>query len=241
MHSDCRDYVCGRPLVAALLLSALSACSGTPDITTGVISPTTPAGAENFNFRSPTGTAQTYFVRAKDLLNVSVAGEPSLTFQQIRVDEDGGFMMPMIGRVQASGQSVESITRDITNRLAAKYIRHPMVSVNVIQTVSNIVTVEGAVEEPGVFNFQTNTTLLGAMAMSKGPKRVARLDQVVIFREVNGQPLAARFDLNLVRAGKMIDPVLLPNDRIVLGVSGSSQAWQDLLQALPVFALFTRI
>lgn len=241
MHSECRDYNCGKPLIAALLLTAVSACSGTPEMTTGIISPTAPVGAENYNFRSPTGNAQSYFVRAKDILNVSVVGEPSLTFSQIRVDEDGGFMMPFIGRVQASEQTVDAITRDITKRLAARYIRNPMVSVNVVETVSNIVTVEGAVEQPGVFNFQTNTTLLGAMAMAKGPKRVAKLDQVVIFREVNGQALAARFDLNLVRAGKMIDPVLSPNDRIVLGVSGSSQAWQDLLQALPVLALFTRI
>lgn len=241
MHSDCRDYFCGKPLIAALLLSAVSACTGTPEITTGIVSPVAAPGTENYNFRSPTNSAQSYFVRAKDTLNISVVGEPSLSFAQIRVDEDGGFMMPMIGRVQASEQTVEAITRDITKRLAARYIRSPMVSVNVVSTVSNIVTIEGAVEEPGVFNFQTNTTLLGAMAMAKGPKRVAKLDQVVIFREVNGQPLAARFDLNLVRAGKMIDPVLSPNDRIVLGVSGSSQAWQDLLQALPVLALFTRI
>ncbi len=241
MHSDCRVNTYVKHLSAALLLSAVSACSGTQEIATGVISPSVPAGAENFNFRSPTGVAQSYFVRAKDILNITVVGEPSLTFDQMRVDEDGGFMFPMIGRVQASEQTVETITRDITKRLAARYIRRPMVTVNVVSTVSNIVTVEGAVEEPGVFNFQTNTTLLGAMAMAKGPKRVAKLDQVVIFREVNGQPLAARFDLNLVRAGKMIDPVLSPNDRIVLGVSGSSQAWQDLLQALPVLALFTRI
>jgi polysaccharide export outer membrane protein len=39
----------------------------------------------------------------------------------------------------------------------------------------------------------------------------------------------------------MIDPVLEPSDRVVVGVSGSSQAWQDLLQALPAFALFTRL
>lgn len=227
--------------MAAVLLSALSACSGTPEVNTGVISPAVPAGAEDYGFRGPTGSPQSYFVRAKDTLNVTVVGEPGLTFDELRVDEDGGFMMPMIGRVQASGQTVEAITRDITTRLAARYIRHPMVSVNVISTISNIVTVEGAVEQPGVFNFQTNTTLLGAMAMARGPKRVAKLDQVIVFREVNGQSLAARFDLNMVRAGKMTDPVLLPNDRIVLGVSGSSQAWQDLLQALPVFALFTRI
>lgn len=241
MHLDCRVDYCIKPLIAALLLSAVSGCSGTPEIATGIISPTAPGGTENYNFRSPTGMAQSYFVRAKDILNISVVGEASLTFDEMRVDEDGGFMFPMLGRVQASGQTVEGITRDITTRLAAKYIRRPMVTVNVVSTVSNIVTVEGAVEQPGVFNFQTNTTLLGAMAMAKGPKRVARLDQVVIFREVNGQPLAARFDLNQVRAGKMIDPVLLPNDRIVLGVSGKSQAWQDLLQALPVLALFTRI
>ncbi len=165
-------------------------------------------------------------------------GVPAYSFS---AQASGNINIPE-GTVSDDGKYIfRTGTQTITQRLAARYIRNPMVSVNVVSTVSNIVTVEGAVEQPGVFNFQTNTTLLGAMALAHGPKRVARLDQVVIFREVNGQPLAARFDLNLVRAGQMIDPVLAPNDRIVLGVSGSSQAWQDLLQALPVFALFTRI
>lgn len=237
-----RRIECGsKAALGALLLCAVAACSGTPEVATGVVSPAPPPGTENYNFRAPTNVAQSYYVRPKDILSIQVVGEDDLTFTQMRVDEDGGFMMPMIGRVQAAELTVQAITQDITKRLAAKYIRHPMVSVNVVSTVSNIVTVEGAVEEPGVYNFQTNTTLLGALAMAKGPVRVARLDQVVIFREVNGQALAARFDVNMVRAGRMIDPVLAPNDRIVLGVSGSSQAWQDLLQALPVFALFTRI
>ena len=38
-----------------------------------------------------------------------------------------------------------------------------------------------------------------------------------------------------------IDPLLMPGDRVVVGTDGLSRAWQDALQAIPVFALFTRI
>mgnify|MGYP007056299579 FL=1 len=50
----------------------------------------------------------------------------------------------------------------------------------------------------------------------------------------------AKFDYAQVRAGTMIDPVLAPGDRVVVGTSGLSQLWQDFLKAVPAFALFTR-
>jgi polysaccharide biosynthesis/export protein len=35
--------------------------------------------------------------------------------------------------------------------------------------------------------------------------------------------------------------VLMPGDRAVIGTSGLSVFWQDLLKALPAFAIFTRL
>lgn len=218
----------------------LTGCGGTPQIQTGMITPVAPVGATAGAFRSPSLADETYALRAKDVLSVAVLGEPELSLGRIRVGEDGSFMMPIIGPVQASGRTVDEVTNDIRSRLASNYLRNPFVTVNVLELNSHFVTVEGAVDRPGVFPYQPGTTLLGAIAMGLGPTPVARLNQVVIFRQVDGQPSAARFDLNAVRSGAMIDPLLEPEDRITIGASGASQAFRDLLTALPAFAIFTR-
>jgi len=225
---------------ALLLASSLAACGGTPPVQTGVLSPVQPSGVAAGVFRSPTLADENYVLRAKDVVSVSVLGEDELNIARVRVGEDGAFMMPIVGRVQASGRTVNEVTNDIRSQLAARYLRNPFVTVNLLELNSHFVTVEGAVEQPGVFTFEPGTTLLGAVAMGRGPNSVARLDQVVVFREIGGQQSAARFDLNAVRTGAMIDPLLQPEDRIMIGTSGASQAWQDLLKALPAFAIFTR-
>lgn len=38
----------------------------------------------------------------------------------------------------------------------------------------------------------------------------------------------------------MVDPVLKPGDRVLIGFSGLAQAWQDFLTAAPLIAVFTR-
>jgi len=227
-------------LGALALCSALAACGGTPPVQTGVVAPTAPIGAPAGAFVSPSLADENYVLRAKDVVSVSVLGEPELNIERVRIGEDGAFMMPIVGRVQASGRSVNEITNDVRAQLASRYLRNPFVTVNLLELGSHIVTVEGAVDQPGVFTFEPGTTLLGAIAMGKGPTEIAKLDQVVVFREIGGQQTAARFDLNAVRTGTMVDPLLQPEDRIMVGTSGASQAWQNLLSALPAFAIFTR-
>ena len=222
------------------LALALAACGGTPEIAGGPVVTAPPAGVSASAFRAPSLADENYTVRAKDVVSVTVLGEPELGIERVRIGEDGGFMMPIVGRVQASGRTVAEITNDVRSTLASRYIRNPFVTVNVLELGSHFVTVEGAVEQPGVFTFEPGTTLLGAVAMGRGPSDVAKLDQVIVFREIDGQTSAARFDLNAVRTGTMIDPVLQPEDRIMVGTSGSSRAWQNLLRALPAFAIFTQ-
>jgi len=65
--------------------------------------------------------------------------------------------------------------------------------------------------------------------------------EVAIFRETPDGLMVAKFDYRSVRQGTMLDPVLAPGDRVVVGISGLSQFWQDLLRALPAFALFTNV
>lgn len=179
-------------------------------------------------------------VRAKDRLDVRVLREPDLSLENVRVDEDGTFDMPYIGRVTAEGRTAREIAFDIQERLGKEYLVNPRVAVNVVDYGSNLVTVEGAVVQSGIYQFQPDTTLMGAIALARGPTRLARLREVAIFRKESGTRSVAVFDLQKVRSGEMIDPILKPGDRVLVGFNGLTQAWQDFLQTVPLIGLFTR-
>jgi polysaccharide export outer membrane protein len=79
-------------------------------------------------------------------------------------------------------------------------------------------------------------SLMKAVATAKGAGEFARLDDVVVFRTVNGQQMAALYDLDAIRHGKYSDPVIYANDVIVVGDSKSRRLFQQILQTAPLLA-----
>lgn len=183
--------------------------------------------------------AEAQRVRAGDLLSVRVFGEPELSSDQYRVDAAGYFQMPLVGELIAAGQSPNELRAEITRRLAARFIRDPQVSVAVSEAVKTKFTVEGQVAQPGVFDATSGSTLLSAIAQAQSPTKVARLDEVLVFRTVDGKRMGARFNLADVRSGQAPDPQILPGDTIVVGFSAAKGAFRDFLQVAPLFSLFT--
>lgn len=154
---------------------------------------------------------------------------------------DGTIALPLAGPVVAEGLTTAQLARTIEEILRTKGLKRPDVAVNVTDYASHLVTVEGAVEEPGIYQFKPGTRLSGALALATGPARVAKVSEVAVFRDVPGGIAVAKFDYAAISEGKMMDPLIQPGDRIVMGLSGLSQFWQDLLKALPAFAIFTRL
>jgi polysaccharide export outer membrane protein len=136
--------------------------------------------------------------------------------------------------------TVEQLETRIEELYDARYLRSPDVAVNVVDYASHVVTVEGSVQKAGLFNFRPGTRLSGGIALAEGPTRVANVREVAIFRQSGNGTLIAKFDYAQVRAGSMMDPVLQPGDRIVVGTDNLSQTWQDFLRALPAFGMFTQ-
>ena len=95
-----------------------------------------------------------------------------------------------------------------------------------------------APEDPGVYDIAGPTTLLGALARAKSPTQVAALDEIVVFRTVNGQRMGARFDLRRIRNGLDPDPQILGGDVVVVGFDSLKGAFRDVLQAAPFFNVF---
>ena len=186
----------------------------------------------------PASAIADYRIGSLDKLNVTVFQVEDLTLQEVQVDASGNLQLPLIGTLQVRGLTTAELAEQITERLAATVLQNPQVSVTVTEAASQKVTVDGAVTEPGVFQMRGNTTLIQAVAMAKGPSRVAALDRVAVFRTVNGQRMVAQYDLRAIRRGEAADPPILGDDVIVVDTSGFSVALREVFGALPGLAIF---
>ena len=225
--------------MAFLAVGLLAACGHTPPAAPGPVTAVPIVDLGQADYASE--FAPIYRLRPADIITVKVFREPDLSIERVPIGADGIVAVPLIGQLTAQGQTTGELASAIVHGLSGSGLKRPQVSVNVLEYSSHLVTVEGSVVEPGVYDFQPGARLSSALSLAKGPSRVAKLDEVAIFRENAGGLAVARFDYAAVRQGTMIDPVILPGDRVVVGVSSLSQFWQDVLRAVPFFAVFTNL
>ncbi|HVV66179.1 MAG TPA: polysaccharide biosynthesis/export family protein [Rhizomicrobium sp.] len=167
-----------------------------------------------------------YVIGPKDTLVVDVFDVPSLS-GTLQVDDTGHINMPLIGQIAASGRSPNLLSREIAAALSAKYMKNPIVTVSVKEAASKTVTVDGSVAQPGVYQIGRTTTLMQAVAMAHGPDQVADIHHVAIVRAGEQGRSVAVFDLQDIRDGNTPDPLVRPNDEIVVEVSGSRKFVRD--------------
>ncbi|QIK79450.1 polysaccharide export protein [Sphingomonas piscis] len=187
---------------------------------------------------NPEMTPGVYRLGPADVVDINVAYEPDLSVDQASVDTAGNVSMPLLGTVRVGGKTAEEAAREIEALLGARYLRRPEVSVNITQFARQVVTVEGDVEEPGRYDVRGTSSLIQAVALARGPTRTARLNEVIIFRTVNGQRMGAMFDLRRIRRGFEPDPLVLGGDIVVVGTSELKGAFRDFLGAAPALAVF---
>ncbi|WP_294260858.1 polysaccharide biosynthesis/export family protein [uncultured Sphingomonas sp.] len=179
-----------------------------------------------------------YRIGPLDTLDVTVFQEPDLSQKGLRVDAAGRVLVPLIGQIQASGQTAVELSKTIAAQLGQRYLVNPQVTVSVVSAVSQRVSVEGSVNEAGVYEIAGRTSLLQALALAKGTSRTAALSQVVVFRNINGQRNAAVFNVSDIRRGAAPDPEIQGNDLIVVGFSNVKAGFRDFLSSSPLLAIF---
>ena len=182
--------------------------------------------------------ANDYRIGPLDTLTITVFQVADLSLKEVQVDAGGMIAVPLIGSVTAAGKTTAELSSEIALRLKEGYLQSPQVSVIVNEAVSQKVTVDGAVTEPGVFQLKGRTTLMQAVAMAKGPGRNANLKRVAVFRTSAGQRTAAVFDLAAIRAGLAEDPEIYGNDVVVVDASLLKGVLREVVTALPAFSIF---
>ncbi len=181
-----------------------------------------------------------YKIAGLDVLDITVLGVPELT-RTVQVSTGGTITLPLIKSVQAAGRTQGQLEQVIATKLSATYLQSPQVSVFIKEYNSQKVTVDGAVQKPGIFQKQGDMSLLQAIAQAQGLTTVADPTGVLIFRTVNHKRMAARFDIRQVRNGKLPDPMLEAGDIVMVDESSSKTTLRDIVSAMPLSGLFTII
>jgi polysaccharide export outer membrane protein len=182
--------------------------------------------------------SQDYHIGANDLLEISVFQIAELS-RTVRVNSRGMISLPLIGLVKAGGLTGQDLEQLIAKKLTDGYLQDPQVSVFIKEYTSQKVTIEGSVEKAGVYPLTGRTTLLQAIAQAAGPNDVANYNAIKLIRaRQDGTREMTLHDLEAIRDGKAIDPVLVGNDIIVVDKSTGRSVIKDVTNTLRGFFSF---
>lgn len=183
------------------------------------------------------GTTAEYRIAPLDKLSVTVFQVADLT-REVDVDLGGNITLPLIGSMRAVDLSTSQLQEQIEQRLGERYLQNPDVTVTVRESSRRHITVDGAVNSPGQFPIAGPTTLLQAVALARGTNDSANPRRVAVFRQVDGQRMAAAFDLTSIRRGNAEDPVIYTGDIIVVDGSRLRAIQREIMTGLPLLSVF---
>lgn len=223
-------------ILGAGLLALLAGCIGDsrggniPYEPTGFTTPDQPSAT--------TALGEDYRISPLDTLKVTVFQVPDLS-GDYDVDLTGNIALPLIGNVKAVGLTPNELDQRLTQALSVKYLQNPDVSVGVKKSSTRFITVDGSVRNPGVFDASASRmTLLQVVAMAHGVDENANAHRVAVFRQIQGQRMAAAFDLVDIQRGKAEDPRIYAGDIVVVDGSKVKSLWKNALASLPLLAIF---
>jgi len=170
-----------------------------------------------------------------DTIEVDVFNVPDLS-REMQVDAGGRIAMPLAGTIDARGKTAEELAAAIATALRGRYVRNPEVTINIKSSVSQVVTVDGQVVEPGLYPVTNQMTLMRVVASAKGLSEFAKQEDVVILRTVDGHRMAGLYDLGAIRRGAYDDPAIYAGDVIVVGDSPTQRLFRSFVALSPLLA-----
>jgi len=136
-----------------------------------------------------------YTIGPKDLLTISVFEVPELNMT-LRVSEDGSITIPLLGNVNVAGLTRFQLEKKLVKLLEKSYLKSAQVTVFIKEYQSKLVSVIGAVKNPGNYELVGRQTLLQMISIAGGLTEGAS-DRIVIIRQYkNGKSASLVIDLD---------------------------------------------
>jgi polysaccharide export outer membrane protein len=152
---------------------------------------TTPASA-----RAPRAAAMPtdYRLVSGDKLRIEVYKDPQLS-QQLQVRPDGKITLPLLGDLHAAGKTSLEL-RDAISASLQEYIKNPVVTVIVVETVPQQVHVMGEVNAAGPQPLTGPLNILQALAAAGGFTEWANKKDIRVLRRNGTGTTTIRFNYN---------------------------------------------
>ncbi len=185
-----------------------------------------------------------YVVGAPDELRIHILPEPEIE-RDVLVRPDGMISIDLIGDVQAGGLTPTQIAASIQEKIA-RFKRDASVSVTVLDSPSQFVTIYGEVTTPGTFSLSAETRVSEAIGQVGGTRPFASLNKVRIIRTDGSDTKVLRVRLKDITNGDLATNfVVEEGDLIVVPPTGLARvgyAMQMLLFPLqPVLSGATSV
>ena len=170
-----------RPILAALAGFALVAggCAGLGKYTwvDDYAEPPTPADAG-------------YLIMPGDVLNVVVYNQTGMS-GRVRVRPDGKISLSFLNDVDVAGQAPAVVAQKLQARLK-EYVNLPVVTVALEEAGKLEVPILGEVSKPGVYQIESGSDVLRALAQAGGLTEFAHKDRIFVLRK-SPSPARIRF------------------------------------------------
>ena len=152
-----------------------------------------------------------------DVLAINVWKEPDIS-RAVPVRSDGKISLPLVGELQATGQTPLKLEQEIAGKLK-NYIGEPEVTVIVQQINSQKFNILGQVTRPGTYPLSNGATVLDAVALAGGFRDFAKQKSIYVLRQKsNGNQTRIPFNYKEVVQGKYPEQniKLQPRDTIIV-------------------------
>ncbi len=121
-----------------------------------------------------------YTLGSGDRLRIAVFGEEDLSGEYV-VDGSGFVSLPLIGQVEALGDTVRDFEAEVAMKFADGYLRNPRVSAEVINYRPFYIL--GEVAAPGEYDYVDGMSVLNAIALAGGFTFRAQQRRVYVRRD----------------------------------------------------------
>ncbi|PAX52846.1 polysaccharide biosynthesis/export family protein [Brunnivagina elsteri] len=213
-----------HPILALMLLTSINAVFATPSHAQAKKRRTTPRTAPARVFQSNTPASgildTSYTLGGGDLIKVNVFEVPEYT-GEYQVPPGGAINLPLIGSVPVLGLTTEQAADDIARRYA-RFLKRPIISVNLLSPRPINVLVSGEVTRPGGYSLSLQggagnapgvqyPTIISAITNAQGYTLSADITQVQVRRRIGrtGEQLVSLNLQELLRTGRLPQDITL--------------------------------
>lgn len=202
-------------VLVAYVLTPLCARAGSDSRREDAGVKSTPVGTGS----APSSAAHdgSYVIGTDDVLAINVWNEKDIS-RSVPVRSDGRISLPLVGEIQAAGQTPLQLEQEITTSLR-NFITAPSVAVMVEKINSKKFNILGEVVRPGSYSIALASTVVDAIALAGGFKDFAKKKDIYILRSAaDGKQTRIHFNYKQFIAGKNVSQNinLEPHDTVIV-------------------------